>query len=153
MNQPQPAALFAQERRLTSRLLQYWQYLCDGRLMPDEKEIEPTALGDHWQRCFMIQVADITDRSNYNFTYLGEDIIRAYNDGVITDDTNMLVSPNAEKLALSFHTVISTASPVVSEGEFQSLAGRMIRYRQCLLPLGQGEKVEAIFGGMGFKAY
>lgn len=140
------------ERRLTSQLLRYWTDACQGRLMPDEADLDPEALHELWPKCFLIQTFDI-DRSHYVFTYLGQEIIDAYQDGMMEEGQSVVISPNAHKLALSYKQVVHTAAPVVSEGEFQSLAGRIVRYRQILLPLGQGEKVLAIFGGMSFKAY
>jgi len=140
------------ERRLTSCLIRFWQDACRGRLMPDEADLDPDALADLWPKCFLIQTFDIK-REHYSYTYLGEEIIEAFQDGMMDEGQSMLVSPKANKLALSFNQVITTCAPVISEGEFLSLAGRMIRYRQCLLPLGKGEEVLAIFGGLSLKAY
>lgn len=121
--------------------------------MPREEDIDPEVLGDLWPKCFLIQTFDIKHRRDMNFTYLGQEIIDAYQDGMMNEGQHMLISPNASKLALSFQQVMQAVAPVVAEGEFLSLSGRIVRYRQCLLPLGRGEEVDAIFGGMSFKAY
>ncbi|MBA4274181.1 MAG: hypothetical protein C0436_00865 [Alphaproteobacteria bacterium] len=146
-------ALSLAERRLTERLLTYWQAMAKHGLMPREEDIDPEALGDLWPKCFLIQTFDIKHRRDMNFTYLGQEIIDAYQDGMMNEGQNVLVSPNASKLALSFHQVMESTAPVVAEGEFLALSGRVVRYRQCLLPLGEGDDVQAIFGGMSFKAY
>lgn len=146
-------ALSLAERRLTARLLAYWQALAHGGLMPVEEEIDPESLGGLWTKCFLIQSFDIRHRQDMNFTYLGQEIIDAYQDGMMSEGQNMLVSPNAGKLALSFRQVMESCAPIVAEGEFLALTGRVVRYRQCLLPLGKGDDVQAIFGGMSFKAY
>lgn len=142
-----------QDRRQMNDLMQYWQRLCAGRLMPEENDIDPEDLGDHWSKCFLIQVFDITQRRDYNFTYLGEDIIKAYRDEVLSAGEGVIISPNASALTHSFHIVLDTCAPVLAEGEFASLSRQIIRYRQCLLPLGRDFKVDAIFGGMSFKVY
>ena len=33
--------------------------------------------------------------------------------------------------------VLATAKPLLEEGEFHNLRGEVVRYRQCLLPLGE----------------
>lgn len=146
-------ALSLAERRLTARLLTYWQDMTRNGLMPREEDIDPEALGDLWPKCFLIQTFDIKHRRDMNFTYLGQEIIDAYQDGMMNEGQNVLISPNASKLALSFRQVMESTAPVVAEGEFLALSGRVVRYRQCLLPLGEGDDVQAIFGGMSFKAY
>lgn len=143
----------AAERRLTMRLMKYWQGLCKGALMPQEDAIDPDSVSDLWPKCFLIQTFDITHHRDMNFTYLGEEIIRAYQDGLMSEGENMLVSPNPSRLALFFHQVMESAAPVEAEGEFLALDGRVVRYRQCLMPIGRGDEVQAIFGGMSFKAY
>ena len=147
------AQLTLAERRLTNRLQLYWQELARGGLMPSEEDIDPVELEDLWPKCFLIQTFDIKHRRDMNFTYLGQEIIDAYQDGVMLEGQNVLVSPQAPKMVLSFKQVMESMAPVVAEGEFLSLAGRIVRYRQCLLPLGKGDSVDAIFGGMSFKAY
>lgn len=141
------------ERRLTVRLINYWQALSNGGLMPVEEALDPEAVGDLWPKCFLIQVFDIMNRRDMNFTYLGQDIIDAYQDGLMDEGQNMLISPNASRLSLTFRQIIESVAPVIAEGEFQAITGQVVRYRQCLMPIGKGDEVQAIFGGMSFKAY
>jgi hypothetical protein len=140
------------ERRLTSQLLRYWQAACHGRLMPEESELNPETLHDLWPKCFLIQTFDI-NRDHYVFTYLGQEIIDAYQDGKMEEGQSVVISPQAHKLALSYQQVMLTGAPVISEGEFLTTHSNMVRYRQILLPIGKGEEVLAIFGGMSFKAF
>ena len=39
------------------------------------------------------------------------------------------------------------------EGEFDNTLLGTVKYRQCILPLGENGKVEAILGGMHFKVF
>lgn len=143
----------AHDRRQINDLMQYWQRLCASRLMPEENDIDPEDVAEHWPHCFLIQVFDITQRRDYNFTYLGEGIIRAYRDGLLSAGEGIIISPNASELTHSFRIVLDTCAPVLAEGEFKSRHNQIIRYRQCLLPLGRGNTVDAIFGGMSYKVY
>ena len=140
------------ERRLTLRLLRYWQELRGNRAMPIETDIDPDRLGADWDYCFLLQSRDVANIQDYNFTYLGAKIMKAYFDKAIDEHNQFMVGPNAYRLSGHFSRVIETAAPVVDEGEFATLHGRRVLYRQVLLPLGTHQgKVEAIFGGMNYK--
>lgn len=140
------------ERRITLRLLAYWEKLRGDRLMPTEENINPDDIEDLWDSCMLIHVRDL-DRKDYNFTYLGAAIIEAYRHGLPPDDPDKLASPNAGTLAHSYSKVIATMKPVLEEGEFRNPHNELIKYRQVLLPLGDENGVKAIFGGMRFKIF
>jgi hypothetical protein len=142
----------AAERRITLRLLAYWEKLRGERAMPHEDDIDPDDLKDLWDRCFLIHVQDL-DKPDYNYTYLGKAIDEAYHHGLSQGDPNGMLSPNANDLAHGYAKVIETGKPLLEEGEFTNLHQEVVKYRQCLLPLGQNGKIEAIFGGMHFKIF
>jgi len=140
------------ERRLTLRLLRYWQELRGIRAMPEEPEIDPDLLGEDWGYCFLLQSRDVANVEDYNFTYLGANIMGAYFDRELDEHNEFLVGPNAYRLSTHFSRVLETQAPVIDEGEFQALKARRVLFRQVLLPLGNEAKgVEAIFGAMNYK--
>ena len=145
MQEPSPL-----ERRITLRLVAYWEKMRNGRPMPTENDINPEDIEDLWDYCFLIHVADL-DKPDYGYIYLGDAIISAYQEGLSAEDLGGIVSLHPSKLARSYHKVISSQRPVIEEGEFPNLAGNIVKYRQCLLPLGGNNKVDAIFGGMRYK--
>jgi hypothetical protein len=138
------------ERRLTLRLVTYWEHVRGARLMPHENDIDPDAISDLWPHCFLVQMRDVV-KTDYNYTYLGPAIFEAYNGDLIHDHDCPLVSPNASKLELHYAEVVATARPVLEENEFVNLSGQRVLFRQCMLPLGTGDRVESIFGGMRFR--
>lgn len=140
------------ERRITLRLLAYWERLRDGRAMPGENDINPDDIQDLWDHCFLVAVKDI-GKPDYSYTYLGTAILQAYRDGLSEEDAGGALSLNAAKLTDSFLKVAQTARPLLEEGEFRNFSGKVVRYRQCLLPLGQDGVVDAIFGGMRYKLF
>jgi hypothetical protein len=140
------------ERRLTLRLVAYWERLRGPRQMPSENDIDPEDLEELWDYCFLVQVRDLA-KQDYNYTYLGSAIVEAYRSGLDADDPCSLVALNANKLTSSYHQVISARAPVIEEGEFRNLHGDIVKFRQCMLPLSHGTDVEAIFGGMRFKIF
>lgn len=140
------------ERRLTLRLISYWERVRADKVMPSENDIDPEELADLWDYCFLVQVRDLA-KNDYNYTYLGSAIVEAYRAGLSREDPSGIVAPNANKLAHNYARVINEKKPVLEEGEFYNLHGDLVKYRQCLLPLGYTEKVDAIFGGMRFKIF
>ncbi len=140
------------ERRLPQRLMLYWEQLKGDRLMPEENDIDPDVLGPDWDYCFVLQTRDLANVTDYNFTYLGKQIIAAHHDGRLDGCADMLVSTNARMLSSRFARVLETKAPVLEEGEFLTTHGRRVFYRQCILPLGnEKDGVLAFFGGMYFK--
>ena len=145
------------ERRINLLLLKYWERLRAGRAFPSENEIDPDApeLAEIWENCFVLQLRDLLNVKDYNYTYLGEEIIRAYADGSeLHEENGHIISPNASQLSSHFEEVVFTRRPVVNDGEFKAISGRIVRYRQCLLPIGDEDgRVHAILGGMRFKLF
>ena len=140
------------ERRLGLRLLRYWNDKRGMRTMPEENDMDPDELGADWEYCFLLQARDVANVQDYNFTYLGPKIMGAYFDKAIDEHNQFMVGPNAYRLSTHFEQVLRTQAPVLDEGEFLTLHGRKVLYRQVLLPLGAEDKdVEAIFGGMNYK--
>ena len=140
------------KRRLTQRLLDYWNEKRGDRAMPEENDIDPDELATDWDYCFLLQARDIFNIQDYNFTYLGTGITQAYFDNLFDEHNEFLIGPNAYHLSNHFDKVLQTKAPVMDEGEFCTLQGRCIRYRQVLLPLGDVQgSITAIFGGMSHK--
>jgi hypothetical protein len=140
------------ERRLTLRLFRYWQELRGMRNMPVETDIDPEELGEDWDHCFLLQSRDVANIQDYNFTYLGSNIMHAYFDRELDEHNEFMVGPNAYRLSTHFDRVLETRAPVLDEGEFLTVQGRRVLFRQVLLPLGTEDKgIEAIFGGMNCK--
>jgi hypothetical protein len=142
----------ATERRITLRLLAYWEKLRAGRAMPSKDDIKSEDLHDLWENCFIVQVP--THRqTDFNYTHLGDAIRRAYLGGELDEDVKKLASLNAAWLEESHEQLQDKCEPLVQEGEFRNFYNEIIRYRQCLLPLGENGKIEAIFGGMRYKIF
>ena len=143
----------ADERRMTVNLINYWNEIRKDRLFPSEKLINPEDIPDIWEHCYLIQVNDLHNRQKADFTYLGSSIIKSYHDSFSEqNDVADIISPKSSRLAQNFKLVIDNKKPIMQSGEFVNNLGHRIRFRQCLLPLGDTDnKVEAVFGCVGFK--
>lgn len=117
--------------------------------MPREQDIDPADIADLWEYCFLVQTRD-TDKGGYHFTYLGKAIEDIYRRGLAIDDERGAAFPSVEELAGQYQNVIIKSQPIISDGEITNLHGDRFTYRQVLLPLGEGNTVKAVFGGMRF---
>src|SRR4051812_19965755 len=128
------------ERRINLRLLSYWEKLRKGRAMPSREEIRKDDLPDLWGSCFLIHASDLyRDKANCTYVYLGQDIIDSYHEGHLKGDSGEMISPSAGNSLPHFLQVIQTGKPLLEEGEFNNQDGALVKYRQCLLPLGRGD--------------
>ena len=150
MASPMPLASAA-ERRVTLRMLSYWERLRGSRAMPTEEDIDPYDLHDLWDCCFLLHVKDM-DKPDYNYTYLGDEILQTLQEGTENEAENF-ANPEIRELTKAYPQVVLTKKPVLEEGEFITTAGASVKYRQCLLPLGEGSEVLAILGAVRFKVF
>ena len=139
----------AHERRITLRILSYWEKLRDGRAMPARHDVKREDIHDLWDSCFLLHGKE----EGFDFAHLGEAIRKAYHGELKEGDANGLVSPHSQKLSEQFREMLRHKKPLLDEGEFVNLNNRVVRYRQCLVPLGSEDKVEAVFGGMRYKVF
>lgn len=142
----------ASERRHAMRVVGYWDHLRGERPMPveDDIDIEDPAIQDLWDHCFVVQLRDVElNIPEFNYTYLGPKIIHAYEDELANVEVDGMVSMNASKLVSAYQQVVDNVRPVLHAGEYDNGAGSLIKFRQCLLPLGK-DKVEVILGYLNY---
>lgn len=142
------------ERRYPVQLFNYWDLLRKNRAFPIEDDINPEDIAHLWPHCFLMQVNDLRNRRRADFTYLGSEILRMYHDLLSTEDASDFISPSTSHLSQNFWMVIDNKEPLMQSGQFPTSRGNIIKFRQCLLPLGkQDTEVEAIFGCARLKLY
>ncbi len=140
------------ERRSAVILVQYWNQLRGDKELPQEDDIDPDRLIGVWERCFVVQMRDIKEVADYNYTYFGPDLIEAFQDGRLEEPNAHIASTDAKQLQDYYQRVIDEEGPVMQEGEYQDSAGRTVKYRQIMLPFGLEDRtIEAIMGGVWFK--
>ena len=120
--------------------------------MPTLEEFNPDDLRDLWGSCFIIHAAEI-HKSNGQYAYLGQNIVNAHDKSTIKEGCGNMISPSADQSKSHFMTVAQSGKPLLDEGEFSNANGELVKYRQCLLPLGTEGNIEAVFGGMSFKVF
>lgn len=127
------------ERRLSLRLLAYWEKKRGLRAMPQLPDINAAEeLHDYWQDCFLLRITDASSGA-YEFIHRGSVIEEHW--------------PDLETLQVSLATLLAKATPLIEEGELAKGQREMLKYRQCLLPLGDEHGIAAVLGGVRFKIF
>ncbi len=143
------------DRRIHNRLLSYWSMLKGNRLYPSESEIEPFSLDDVWDSCFLVEIRGEGKDAIFRFSWMGTSLIEAYGDNLLGKEVfSNLVDPHTDDICRQLQEVMRKKRPVIRDSSFKNRHGVEIKYRQCLLPLGNNDmKVTNILGGMKWKAF
>ncbi len=140
------------EKRITIRLKKYWDFLCNERPFPKENEVNPKDLEDIWSNCFIVKANNSFKKEDYQYKYLGTNIIKAYGADFTGRKVTAIAAPEAGHLAEAYEHVLAYKRPVTDEGEIHISKNETVKYRQILLPLGDdGVNITAILGGMSYK--
>jgi hypothetical protein len=137
-----------EERRIAAQLIAYWNDLRGTRPFPSAQQIDPNALATIWDHCFIITTTD----DAHQYQHLGSAIRAAYCGDSMDCERHAMIGADTALLAPSLSLVHEHQSPIEEDGEFQSLDGKTVQFRQCLLPLsGKDGTIDAIFGGMSLR--
>lgn len=134
------------ERRISHRLVAYWQQVKRERVLPTESDINPDDIADMWSHCFHIH---IRDGMHFHCHYVGSGLRELV---VASNGREQLVHLPPEKLEILYNEMLMTKLPVVENVEAFPVEGHFIKFRLCLLPLGSPNGViSSVFGGMRYK--
>lgn len=142
-DRPTPA-----DSRITNILMKHWGNIRGTRVLPAESELDPAILEGILDNCFLIRAEGIME-GKYHYKYLGKNIMNAYGSDLTKRQGNEKENPLTYKKKIE--QVLESKLPIIDEGEFVNIQGHIVKYRLCLVPLGTGETVESVLGGMRFK--
>ncbi len=134
--------------RITNILMRHWGNIRGTRVLPAESELDPAILEGILDNCFLIRAEGIPE-GKYHYKYLGKNVMNAYGSDLTKRQGNDKENPLTYKKKIE--QVLESKLPVIDEGEFVNVQGHLVKYRLCLVPLGTGDKVDSILGGMRFK--
>ncbi len=135
-------------------LLSYWNRLRGDRDFPRENEIDPETIADIWTSCFLISIDEVGSRLGYRYSYLGQDLVAAYGDEVnFPDITSKLLVSTGHSMTQKLNEVLQRKQPVVDESEFTNQKNVVVKYRSCMLPLGDDDRVTHVLGCMRWKMH
>lgn len=141
-------------RRITDIIYSAWDEARGGKAFPTSKQMGNKELPLVWNNCFTIKVMDILTEPHYTYSYIGKNIVEAYGEDLTGIQLETLVSPDAKRLLKQYNKLVEKGEPLVDEGDFVNTRGQTIKYRQCLVPLGDdGMVITDILGGMRYKIF
>lgn len=131
-------------------LRQYWDSLRGTRAFPLLGDVDVNAIRDIWAYCFVVAV----DNETYRYTHLGSELAPIS----VADDTRPHVARafanDSAQMIKKFAEVVARQKPLVEKSEFSNNAGQIIRYRMCLLPMGnEFNQVGYVMGCVRWKIF
>lgn len=144
-----------QHNRLNENLREYWESVRQGRSFPEERDIDPDAIKDIWDSCFLVKKVPDSAYPAFRYDFLGKQLIDAFGDDVTNQEiSSKLVDPTSPPLVKGFVHVVENAEPTEEDSEFINSQGLLVKYRSCMLPLGNAKDgVMYILGGMKWKSF
>lgn len=141
----------ADSRRNFVHIVRFWDEMRAGRRFPTENDICPSAVGDLWDSCYVIQKRDVYHPERGNYTYIGTNIVAAYEKGLLDSANGRVIAPKDLAVNGRYKEVMESGVAIYEEDEFIDSHGDEVKFRQCFLPLAtHGEGVDGIFGCMHF---
>lgn len=135
------------DKRITSIILSHWEELRGNRLFPSEDQLNADILESVLDNCYVVDAKEIENSEKYKYKYIGQNIIDAYASDLTSNPNSDDPLSHRNKIL----TVIETKRPIIEEGKFVNKKGQLVKYRQCLIPLGkQDNMVESVLGGLRF---
>lgn len=142
------------KERLTTILMNYWKAIKKEMAFPAEEDVNPAEIKDIWDCCFIVEANNFMMVKDFFYKYLGDGIRSAYLKDLSGHSLDHVVAPKIEKLASEYERVLATKAPVYQEGSIPLKNGKVIKFRQVLLPLGDdGVNITSIMGGFSYKIY
>lgn len=141
-----------ESRRNLVHVVRYWDELRSGKRFPSENDICPSGVGELWENCYVIQKRDVHHPERGNYTYIGDNILNAYEMGLLDSATGRIIAPKDLSLNGMFAKVLEEGVALYEDDHFTDEKGAEVWFRQCFLPLAtHGDAPDAIFGCLHFK--
>lgn len=149
----EPPALGPDSRRLHERVRQYWDSMREGRRYPAEQEIDPMAIPEAWDWCFLVNMRKGSVANGFTYEYLGPELMGAYGTNMVSfGQCDASTAPHIASMLRHFDEVTESGEAAIDESMFENIHMERIKYRCCLLPLGR-QQVEYILGCMRWKSF
>ncbi len=124
------------EKRLIWRLLNYWEQQRGDRDYPSLADIDPTAIGEIWPYCFLLDVEHY--RTFPYFQYLGPSIAKY--SGIFLGGQRDWSFTLLKKAVYHFREALERGAPVLVEEELTQYDNRKLLLRSVLLPLSDDQE-------------
>lgn len=145
------------EKRLTTRLIAYWEQIKGEQAFPAYQQLNPAALDDIWDNCLALQAQPPAGNTRpYVYVHCGQGVAQAIGHDLHgqTMTTNMKFFPGAKIIKrVDEVTSQSLPTPLLDDGQFVNDAGKVVKYRACLLAFGSNGVVSHVVIGVSWRAF
>lgn len=142
------------EKRMTTRLQNYWEKLKSDQIMPDFKRFNCDALNDVWGQCFVVQVTQI-DPIMYQVEHVGQSVQEMFGQSL----TGKMLSASIQSIPGAtiigdIDECVNHAEVVYRQGTFVNQKSKVVKYRSTMLPFSQtGEVVDNVVIGLSWRSF
>ncbi|MDJ0609356.1 MAG: PAS domain-containing protein [Kiloniellales bacterium] len=123
------------QRRLTWRLLSYWERLRGERDFPTLSDVKAEEIPELWPYCFILDVKNF--REFPYFHYFGRSLARY--SGVFLSGHQDLSHTLLKKAVCHYREAVERGAPVLVEEELTQFDRRRLLFRSVLLPLSEDQ--------------
>lgn len=145
------------DKRLTSRLVGYWQLIKKDQEIPDFLKFNTNALDDIKDYCMVLGVQPSVvpgGNPNYKFEYMGKHIIDIYGRDMTGKYAHSdLKDIPGSSILKKADTLVKPYISITDEGQFVNDKGKIVKYRSCLIPFGKTNHISHIVAGMSWKVF
>lgn len=148
------------DKRLTQRLLNYWNNLRKDLVLPQFEQFNSGAISDIIENCCIWSIDISTNSQDKNKVYTYQFVGNSIKEAIGKDMTGHIVSSHLKKFPAAriinkVDNAIETKSPFSDEGQFINEKDKLVKYRSCLLPFGNsdGSKVSHILLGLSWNSF
>lgn len=145
------------DKRLTTRLIGYWERIRPAGGVPAFIQLNPSAIDDIWQNCLALQAQPGSgEMAHYLYVHCGEAVAQAIGKDVRGEviSVKMKFFPGVTILKRIDEVARGKVqSPVLDDGQFVNDKGKVIKYRACLLAFGEKQVVTHVVIGVSWRAF
>ncbi len=143
-------------KRLVDRMQGFWNRVRGDAELPESGSFSGAMIEDVWQHCLSFKVTETAGKNIYFCEFvgdnlkagLGKDLKDKYFSSL---ETGGIVSRDFIKV---LDESVDGRKPTVSQGQFINGKGRVVKYRDCVLPFsGVSGKVNLVVVGISWRAF
>ena len=131
-------------------LFRYWQGKCQGRTMPERRDIDPIEMRQWLGNLLLVEFPP--DPMQYRIRLDGVNLVQFYNASREGKGVEAMTSEEERRIVLpQYMTVLERKQPAYYESRFVTSEGIVTSQHKLLLPLSEdGERVNMVLGGIYF---
>lgn len=130
-----------QDKRLVTRLQNYWDLIRRGKAMPEIAQFNPSTIDDLWQNCMKVELNMSQGGGTYSYKYMGGKLVTLFGrDLTGTSVERTVVRYPYIVLIKKLDESVRAKKFMLDENQFVNDKGKVIKYRCCFLPFGTEAK-------------